>query len=601
LINLWRSTKAYLFQPSSEIKMNNKFPNLFSPLKVGSHTYKNRIIAAPIYCGTFGTIPFLSDVFFQAFEERSKGGCAQVTVGETPVDFEYANREPFEPIDYADFKSPSFTALKRAADMIRANGAFALIELSHCGESKLFIPGLKNPIGPMGYVRNDGVAVIAMDNTMMQSVCNNFIACARYMKRAGFDGVMIHAGHGWLLHQFLSARTNSRKDGYGGSLKNRAKFPMRVIEGVRNAMGRDFIIEVRVSGDERTKNGMGIEETTEFCKMIQGLADIIHVSVGVYRDPILSGEFSSVFAPHGLNAGLSEAVRKAVSIPVTVVGGINSPEQAEKLIAEGKCDFVAMARQLTADPEFANKSASGREDDIAPCLRCYKCFPGPLEDNIDDLSSLFGCSVNPEAFYFDRSVLDSKPRGKRNVLVIGGGVAGMEAAVVAADRGHRVTLVEKSDSLWAALDVYKETSKVGQRVVMVGGGLVGCEAGLHLAKNGRDVTIIEMLDRVAQDSYKMHRIGLIDEMDRMLTYRTGLKCTSIKPDGITVIDRENREEFLAANTVIYAVGMRPKKEEAEKLRFSIKDIPVYEIGDCVNAAKVYDAVRQGFIAAMSIL
>jgi 2,4-dienoyl-CoA reductase-like NADH-dependent reductase (Old Yellow Enzyme family)/thioredoxin reductase len=653
--------------------MNNKFPNLFSPLKVGSHTYKNRIIAAPIYCGTFGTIPFLSDVFFQAFEERSKGGCAQVTVGETPVDFEYANREPFEPIDYADFKSPSFTALKRAADMIRANGAFALIELSHCGESKLFIPGLKNPIGPMGYVRNDGVAVIAMDNTMMQSVCNNFIACARYMKRAGFDGVMIHAGHGWLLHQFLSARTNSRKDEYGGSLKNRARFPMRVIEGVRNAMGRDFIIEVRVSGDERTENGMGIEETAEFCKMIQGLADIIHVSVGVYRDPVLSGEFSSVFAPHGLNAGLSEAVRKAVSIPVTVVGGINSPEQAEKLIAEGKCDFVAMARQLTADPEFANKSASGREDDIAPCLRCYKCFPGPLEDNIDDLSSLFGCSVNPEAFYFDRSVLDSKPRGKRNVLVIGGGVAGMEAAVVAADRGHRVTLVEKSDSLGGllkfadtdaykkdlgafkdmlvrrvmkrginillgkeitaadissfgadavilaigstpvapsidgienaikALDVYKETSKVGQRVVMVGGGLVGCEAGLHLAKNGRDVTIIEMLDRVAQDSYKMHRIGLIDEMDRMLTYRTGLKCTSIKPDGITVIDRENREEFLAANTVIYAVGMRPKKEEAEKLRFSIKDIPVYEIGDCVNAAKVYDAVRQGFIAAMSIL
>jgi NADPH-dependent 2,4-dienoyl-CoA reductase/sulfur reductase-like enzyme len=217
----------------------------------------------------------------------------------------------------------------------------------------------------------------------------------------------------------------------------------------------------------------------------------------------------------------------------------------------------------------------------------------------------------------------------------------MEAAVVAADRGHRVTLVEKSDSLGGllkfadtdaykkdlgafkdmlvrrvmkrginillgkeitaadissfgadavilaigstpvapsidgienaikALDVYKETSKVGQRVVMVGGGLVGCEAGLHLAKNGRDVTIIEMLDRVAQDSYKMHRIGLIDEMDRMLTYRTGLKCTSIKPDGITVIDRENREEFLAANTVIYAVGMRPKKEEAEKLRFSM--------------------------------
>jgi len=653
--------------------LNNKFPNLFSPLKVGSHTYKNRIIAAPIYCGTFGTIPFLSEVFFQAFDGRSKGGCAQVTVGETPVDFEYANREPFEPIDYTNFDSPSFSALKRAADIIRTNGAFALIELSHCGESKLFIPGLKNPIGPMGYMRNDGVEVIGMDRAMMQSVCNKFITCAKYMKRAGFDGVMIHAGHGWLLHQFLSARTNSRTDGYGGTLENRAKFPVQVISGVRETMGKDFIIEVRVSGDERTENGMRIEETAEFCNMIQEMADIIHVSVGVYRDPILSGEFSSLFAPHGLNAGLSEVVKKAVSIPVTVVGGINSPELAEQLIAEGKCDFVALARQLTADPDFANKAESGNEDDIAPCLRCYKCFPGPLEDNIDDLSSLFGCSVNPEAFYFDHGVLDHKPEGERRVLVIGGGVAGMEAAVTAADRGHRVTLAEKSDSLGGllkfadtdgykrdlaafkdvlvrrvmkrginvllgkevtpedisafmadavilaigsepvvppvvgiekaikALDVYKDISRIGQRVIMVGGGLVGCEVGLHLAKNGRGVTVVEMLDRVAQDSYKMHRIGLIDEMDRMLTCRTGLKCISVKDGGITVADRENREEFISADTVIYAVGMRAKKVEAEKLRSAIKDIPVFEIGDCVNAAKVYEAVRQGFIAAMSIL
>src|SRR5512136_2919495 len=115
--------------------MSQKYPNLFSQLKVGTHTYKNRIVAAPIYCGTFGTIPFLSDVFYQAFEGRSKGGCAQVTIGETPVDFEYANREPFQPIDYKDFNSPSFKSLKKAVDVIRNNGSIALIELSHCGES----------------------------------------------------------------------------------------------------------------------------------------------------------------------------------------------------------------------------------------------------------------------------------------------------------------------------------------------------------------------------------------------------------------------------------------------------------------------------------
>ncbi len=362
-----------------------------------------------------------------------------------------------------------------------------------------------------------------------------------------------------------------------------------------------------------------------------------------------------------------------MSVPVTVVGGINSPELAERLITDGKCDFVAMARQLTADPGFANKAASGNEDDIAPCIRCYKCFPGPLEDNINDLSTLFGCSVNPEAFYFDRGVLDSRPKGRRNVLVIGGGIAGMEAAVVASDRGHKVTLVEKTDSLGGLLkfadtdaykedlgafkdvlvrrvmkrginvqlgkevtpedigsykadavilaigsapivppipgienaikaqDVYDDMSRIGKRVLMVGGGLVGCEVGLHLAKNGRDVTVIEMLDKAAQDSYRMHRIGLVDEMDRMLTCRTGLKCITIKPEGITVIDRENREEFLVADTVIFAVGMQARKKETEKLRSAIKDIPVFEAGDCVNAAKVYEAVRQGFTAAMSIL
>lgn len=653
--------------------MNTKFPNLFAPLKVGGRTYKNRIVAAPIYCGTFGTIPFLSSVFFQAFTERSRGGCAQVTVGETPVDFEYANREPFDPIDYRDFDGPSFRSLEKAAGIIKGNGALALIELSHCGESKLFIPGLKNPIGPMGYVREDGVEVLAMDEGMMESVCDNFVVCARFMKRAGFDGVMIHAGHGWLLHQFLSARTNGRTDEYGGSLDNRARFPARVVEAVREAMGKDFLIEVRVSGDERAPGGMGIDEVARFCHMIEGPADSVHVSVGLYRDPVLSGQFSSLFEPHGLNADLSAVIKKAVSIPVAVVGGINSPELAERLIAEGKCDLVALGRQATADPAFANKAASGREDDIAPCIRCYKCFPGPLEGVIEDLGSLFGCSVNPEAFYFDDAVLGSTPKGSRNVLVIGGGVGGMEAAIVASDRGHRVTLVEKAQALGgllkfadtdayksdlsrfkdvlvrrvkdrkivlitgkklgpadvasfgadaviiavgsrpatpaipgienarAAVDVYDNMEGVGQKVIMIGGGLVGCEVGLHLARNGRNVTIVEMLAEVARDSYRMHRVALMSELAKMLTVRTGLRCTGVLGHGVRTVDEDGREELRDADTVIYACGMEARRQEAEDLRAAAGNAPVYEIGDCTRASKVYDAVRQAFVAAMAIL
>jgi len=653
--------------------INNEFTHLFSPIKVGMHTYKNRIIAAPIYCGTFATFPPLSPMFFQAFAERAKGGLAQVTIGETPVDFEYANREPFPPIDYANYEDPAFKALKKVVDNIKSNGGKALIELSHCGESKLYIPGLKNPIGPMGYIREDGVEVLAMNEAMMQSVCDNFVTCAKFMKAAGFDGVMIHAGHGWLLHQFLSARTNKRADEYGGSLDNRAKFPIALIEKVRKAMGKDFIIEIRVSGDECMENGMEIGEITEFCKMIEVYVDIIHVSIGLYRNPVLSGQFSSMFAPHGLNADLSAAIKKAVSIPVAVVGGITSPALAEKLIIQEKCDFVALARQLTADPEFALKSSAGQEDDIAQCLRCYKCFPGPLEDNIDDLASLFGCTVNPAAFYYDETVLNSKPEASRKVLVVGGGVAGMEAAIVAADRGHTVTLVEKSHSLGGllkfadndvhkkelgafkdllvrrvlrrdidvrlgqefhtedvasfgadavilavgstpveppirgienakkALAVYDDISKIGQRVVMVGGGLVGCEVGLHLAEHEKEITIIEMGDKVSPDSYPMHRVALVHEMDRLLKYKTGVTCTSIASNGVTVIDIDNNEEFIPADTVIYALGMRANAESAKYLRAAAGNVSVYEIGDCVRASKVFEAVREGFVAAMSIL
>lgn len=653
--------------------MNEKFPHLFSPIKVGTHTYKNRIIAAPIFCGPFVNLPFLSDVLFQAVEGRARGGCAQVTVGETPVNFEYANKDPFPPIDYTNYEDPAFKHLSRTTELIHKYDAFALIEISHCGEARLNLPELKDPIGPVAYLREDGAEIQAVDEAMMVSICDDFVTSAKFMKAAGFDGVMIHCGHGWLLNQFLSSRVNTRTDEYGGSLENRVKFPIRVIQSVREAMGKDFILEIRVSGDERTEGGMGVDEVAAFCKMIEGLVDSIHVSVGIYRDPILSGQFSSIFNPHGLNADLSEVIKRAVSIPVTVVGGINSPEHAEQMIAEGKCDFVALARQLTADPAFAKKAEAGNEDDIARCLRCYKCFPGTLEDVMDDLASLFGCTVNPEAFFFDKAVLDSKPKASRKVLVVGGGIGGMEAAIVAADRGHQVSLIEKTDSLggllWFAdkddhkedlkafkdllirrvnsrnidvvlnteftpgdvaafgadavilavgsspvvpaiegiehamhaMDVYDRLEKVGQKVLIVGGGLVGSETGLHLAARGKDVTIVEMVDEMAPESYPMHRVALLHEMEKMLTCKTGLKVTKIATDGVTVVDSDGKEAFLSADTVVYALGMRANREETEALKVAVKDTVVHEIGDCVSARKVYDAVKEGYLAAMSIL
>lgn len=651
---------------------NNKYKMLMSPIKVGQHTYKNRMIAAPIYCGVFVNIPPLKQMFFHEFAGRAAGGYAQVTVGETAVDFEYASREPFPPIDYTNLNDPAAANLKLVADDIKNHGGKAMIELSHCGESMLKLPGLPDPIGPTGFQREDGTTVKEMDETLMDKVINNFVTAAKFIKVIGFDGVMIHAGHGWLIHQFLSARTNKRTDEYGGSLENRAKFPIRLIRTVREEMGKDFILEVRVSGDERTAGGMGVEETAEFCKMIEPYVDIIHVSVGLYRDPVLSGQFSSMYQPHALNADMAALIKKAVKIPVAVVGGINTADIAEKLLEEGKCDLVALARPLTADPDFANKVAAGEGDDITPCIRCYKCFAGPLEENLDTLAETFGCTVNPNAYFYDTELLNRKADSPKNVLVIGGGIAGMEAAVVAHDKGHRVTLIEKTGKLGGllnfadtdaykrdlgyfkellvrrvnnreikvvcnkefkaddvkeykadaviiavgsipivpnipgienaiqALEVYDDINKIGKNVVVVGGGLVGCETGLHLAKNGRNVTVIEMLDEVAADSYMMHRIALIHEMDKMLAYRTGLKCTEMQKDGIAVEDKSGKKEMLAADTVVFALGMKGLCDKVEKIERSLPGVQVFKIGDCVKAAKVYDAVKQAFIAGLSI-
>lgn len=651
----------------------NQFPNLFTPIQVGTHTYKNRIIASPIYCGTFINIPGLDFILEHAMCARAEGGCAQVTIGETPVDFTGASREPFPPIDYNNFQDPTMTKMKNLVSKIKGAGAKCLIELSHCGESVEKIPGVEFGLGPMGYIRPDGMEIIAMDEEKMQEVTKHFITASKFMKEAGTDGVMIHAGHGWLLHQFLSSRTNHRTDEYGGSLENRARFPLALIKAVREAMGKDFILEIRVSGEECMEQGMGIQETVEFCKMTEPYVDLIHMSIGVYRNPILSGEFSSLFHKHGLNAELSEALKKAVKVPVVVVGGINSPELAEELIAAGKCDFVALGRQVTADPDFARKAEEGRASDINPCLRCFKCFPGPLEGvEISDMPNIFGCTVNPTEFFYDLDFLKKQPNGSRNVLVVGGGIAGMQAAVTAFDRGHNVTLIEKEDKLGGllfftdhdyyktdlkafkdllirrveerninviynkefspedvahyhpdaiilavgsspitppikgietamkALDAYRNINKVGRKVVMVGGGLVGCETALNLAKEGREVTIVEMGDKVSPDSYPMHRIGLLHEMESLVTVLTGTKCTQISPNEVRAVDGNGKELILEADTVIYALGMSANVAKAQALEKASKDIPVYKIGDCVKAGKVYDGIRQAFVAAMSI-
>ena len=168
----------------------SKYPLLTSPIKIGSKTFKHRMVAAPIYCGPFALMPFFSDVLFNGIVTRAEGGCAEVIVGETAVDFEHANREPFPPVDYSIHSGPTFDRLKEIADRCKAAGAVTLIELSHCGRSRMDIPGMGFAIGPSEGKNEDGTDVVPMDRALMDQCIESFINCAKFMRAAGYEGVM---------------------------------------------------------------------------------------------------------------------------------------------------------------------------------------------------------------------------------------------------------------------------------------------------------------------------------------------------------------------------------------------------------------------------
>ena len=438
---------------------NPSFPNLMSSMKVGSKVYKNRIVNAPMAFGMIALDPEAGPRSYRKIESIAKGGAAAVYVGETDVNFTDANRLPFPPFDFTVHSGRPFEAIGRYAELIKKHNAFAMIELAHPGAEKTPFEGQKNPIGPVAYTRPDGVRVSAMTEADMAQVVKDFCDAAEFMKAAGFDGVLIHAGHGFIFTQFLSARLNTRTDEYGGSLLNRAKFPLQVLKGIRERVGADFLLEVRLSAEEGVAGGITPEETGEFCAMMENLVDLVHVSAGLYTEPITTRQFSSMFVPHGCNADLAAVVKKYTSLPVGVVGGINSPEQAEQIVAQGKADYVILGRQMLADPYFPMKAFCGNSDEIRQCIRCFNCFPGSPEEGYTDipwpsseLAKRVGtCTINPISnLPFDLATVPC-PAAPKKVLVVGGGPAGMQAAITAAERGHFVTLAEKEAGLGGLL------------------------------------------------------------------------------------------------------------------------------------------------------
>lgn len=658
------------------------FPHLFAPLKINdAYTMKNRITCAPMAFALIACDPEAAEKSFRKLEAPARGGDAMVSVGELDVNFVDAVRIPLPPVDFTAKEGYVVQQVGEYARRIQTHGAIALCELCHPGAEKMPFDEHQEAIGPNDELRPNGVHVRAMTEDDMDRVAEDFVTAARFVKTCGFDGVVIHGGHGFIFTQFLSATYNKRADAYGGSLENRARFPIRILKAIRDAMGPEFIIELRLSGDDGWRDGRhGVtpEETGQFAHMLEGVVDLIQISAGIYYDAINTHQFSSMFVPHGCNAAISAVVKRYTSLPVGVVGGINSPELMEEIIARGEADYIALGRQSLADPELANKAAAGQSERIRRCLRCFKCFPGSPEEGYTDLPftsnelarHVGACTVNPLAnLPFDPLTLPPAKEKKR-VLVVGGGVAGMQAAITAFDRGHDVVLAERSDRLGGllfftdtdpdkpdlrafrdllirevgrrgidvrlrtavtpenlrdfapealiiatgslpvtppipgiehavqALELHRGAS-AGRRVVMVGGGLVGVEEGLALAKTGHAVTVVEMLPRAANEVYGMYREALMRELKLSgVTLMENTRCLEIGRDYVRVAGADGAEKTLAADTVVYALGLTPAPYRA--LLDAAGDIPYEIIGDAVHPGKVDQATRGGYLAGVRI-
>lgn len=648
--------------------MVRKFPHLSSPITIGRVTFRNRMFSAPMG-GTDitndGCIGPKSTAFY---ELRGKGGAGAVTVSECMVHPKTDGSHAYH-LDTSILNSLASAAY--TADAIRRHGAIPSIELSHSGMyAGTYMTDKSrqhdmNQWGPSDTVRPDGVPVKALTKEMLAEITAAYGNVAGLAKRAGFEMLMIHGGHGWLLNQFFSPYFNKRTDEYGGSLENRCRLAVEVLKAVREAVGPGFPIEFRLSGSELFDGGYDLEEGVRIAQQIEPYIDLLHVSAGTYQRGF-GDTHPSMFKEHGCNVYLAAEIKKHVSVPVATIGGLNDPRQMEKIIADGKADIVYMARALLADPFLPRKVMANKDEDIVKCLRCFTCMAERAA------TSTRRCTVNPIiGRELEGCEVPKAPESKK-VVVVGGGPGGLKAAHTAALRGHQVILMEKESELGGILkseqalpfkremyelsltfakqcreagveirlnteatkelvesespdaviiaagsrplvlpipgidrenvtivnNYYLEKEKVGDEVVVLGGGLAGCEAAIHLAQEGKKVTIVEMRDELAPDANVRHRPLLLKQIEGLAEVRAGLKGMEVTAQGVVCEDREGQRHLVKGSSVICALGQRARTDVAEALRDTAPYVAV--IGDCAKVSTITNAVYQGYHAALDI-
>ena len=426
----------------------NHFPHVYQPIEVGSMHMKNRIQFSPIVSNHAGYRDGkVTEELFQFLVGQAKTGCALVTVGSTPVDFE-EGRDFFGCMSATT--DDDIAGLAYVVREIHRQDCNFSAELTHAGQwaqglledgQLAFVPSIVEPW-------HDPALCKEITRNEMDMVLQHHVDAIRRCKTAGFDQVMVHCAHGNLLSSFLSPAWNHRTDEYGGSFENRIKFPLEVLAAAREATGGDIPIEIRFVGNEWIDNGMPLEERIEFLKLAQKYIDMVVVSAGTLKmDGAFSYNMPGYYTKPGLNVEYAAAYKEACpDLCISVCGGVSTLEQAEEIIATGKADVIAMAKALMADSDFVNKGLRGQEDDIRPCMRCMYC----LKD-CTATAHLEGCAVNPIMGWEYRGTKLIPILKPAKAMVVGAGPGGMEATRILQARGFDTVLYDKAQELGGRL------------------------------------------------------------------------------------------------------------------------------------------------------
>lgn len=644
-----------------------KFNNLFNPIKIREMEIRNRVEFPAMGTKMSTEDGYVTEKLIDYHVARALGGNG---LNFTEVCSVYDKANPKDFLGICDDKY--IPGLKKLADSIHEAGAKAGVQLWLGGMAVGSDPTAKMIVPSDVPIKGTDYVIPGASLETIKECVKAFGDAAKRAVEAGFDTVEFHAGHNYTPHSFLSGAFNKRTDEYGGSLENRSRFLIECIEAIRNNIPEDMPLFMRIDAhDDCVENGLTIEDVIEFCKLAKTAGvDVLDISRGNFTTNAVKYEVPPVDLPRGFNVDNAARIKKETGMITVAVGRINDPEQADEIIRSGKADMVVIGRAQLADPEFCNKAYRGDVDSIVRCVGCNQgCYDGFVSTEMPHIT----CLRNP-ALGKEKEYALVKTDNPKKVLVIGGGVAGLEAALTLKKRGHNPILCEASDSLGgqfalagaaprkeemkeAAIamgemvkregveirlstpvtaDVINEISpdeviiaigsapiklnipgadlpmvrsshdvlagKVSASgdVVVIGGGLVGLEVAEYIAEKASKITVVEMLDQVAKDLGDLRKICVMESIaeDGIRTI-TSAKCVEIKENSI-VIDKEGTLEEIPCDSVVVAIGARSRDfSEIENL-CNEKEIPCHVIGDAIRARRALNCILEAVDVARSI-